>query len=104
MNERIAMGCVYEEPGPTPALPFVLSRAGRPMLSWKPSACPLYLGRLPALADLPMAARQWKHGTLGPWLRVPADDIPDDLLEALAAYEAGGEEYAHDPHRPKGGS
>lgn len=104
VHERIAMGCAYEEPGPSPALPFVLSRAGRPMLSWTPSVCPLYLGRLPALADLGMASRQWRHGTLAAWLGVAADEIPDDILAALAAYEAGGEEYAHDPHRPKGGS
>lgn len=98
MTDRQKMGCAYERPTADNGRAFVL-RA--PPLPWTPSVCPLYLGRLPGIAEIQAAHPHWIKGTLAAWL--DGDEPTRPLLDAIVAYDHGIQEFTHDPNR-KGGA
>lgn len=96
VNTRQAQGCVYEERTDAPRTPYVLrwDRGGVIDLPFTPSACPLYLGRLPALAEVEAARPHWERGQLDSYLA--AGDVPGvatpGFHDAIAALDRSGEE------------
>jgi hypothetical protein len=98
METRQAMGCAYEARTTAPQRGYVLARPSGPMLSFTPSACPLYLARLPALAEVGAALPHWRTGQLAQWCE---DEPTRALMSACAALADAIEAYTHDPHRPK---
>ena len=96
---------MYEERTAAPQRAFVL----RPLLPWRavtgesvpPSACPLYLGRVAEASDVFGALPHFRRGTIEAWLGEPP---APPLLDLLEAFEAGQNDWTHDPNRPKGGA
>ena len=101
MHERQNMGCAYEPTSKLAAPQFVLMRGTTPMLDWAPSACPMYLARLPAIGEVLACAPQWKAGTLPAFVGATPTRA---LLTAVAEFDAARDAYANDPNRPKGGA
>ncbi len=99
MHDRQSMGCAYEPTSKHAGPRFVLMRGVTPMLDWEPSACPLHLARLPAVAEVVACLPQWKAGTLPDFLGATPTRA---MLHAVAEFDAARDGYTHDPNRPKG--
>lgn len=101
MHERQVMGCAYEPTSKHAGPQYVLMRGNKPMVAWEPSACPLYLVRLPAVAEALACAAQWAAGTLTEFIGATPTRT---LLTAVAELTSAREVYANDPDRPKEGA
>ena len=101
MHDRQAMGCAYEPTSTLAGPRYVLVRGVTPMLDWEPSTCPLYLARLPGVAEVVACHPQWKAGALPDFLGATPTRA---LLHAVAELDAARDAYANDPNRPKGGA
>lgn len=96
MTTRQDQGCIYEERTAAPRVPYVLRwhNGGLIELPFTPSACPLYLGSLPALAEVEAARPHWEAGQLDSYLAAmdqPGIATPG-FYDAVAALDRSQEE------------